>query len=158
MLGGPVPVITRADLDDVRLLTFLQEHLDDLAPTAPPESRHALDVDGLRGPGVRMWVAHDGGDVVGTIALAELALGHDELKSMRTAPHRRASGIGRLLLGHALDDARERGVGRVSLETGSADFFAPARALYRRAGFVECAPFASYVEDPHSVFMTTTLR
>lgn len=66
-----MPVIIRADLDDVRLLTFLEEHLDELAPTAPPESRHALDVDGLRRPGVCMWVAHDGGgDVVGTVALA----------------------------------------------------------------------------------------
>lgn len=66
-----------------------------LAPTAPPESRHALDADGLRGPGVCMWVAHDGGsDVVGTFALAEIIPGHEELKSMRTAPHRRGSGIG----------------------------------------------------------------
>nr|WP_264176150.1 GNAT family N-acetyltransferase [Agilicoccus flavus] len=88
-----------------------------------------------------MWVAHDGGgDVVGTVALAEVIPGHEELKSMRTAPHRRGSGIGGLLLGHALDDARGRGVERVSLETGSADFFAPARALYHRAGFVELGP------------------
>ena len=31
------------------------------------------------------------------------------------------------------------------------------RALYARAGFVPCAPFGDYIEDPNSVFMTRTL-
>jgi putative acetyltransferase len=32
--------------------------------------------------------------------------------------------------------------------------FEPARQLYARAGFTLCAPFAEYIEDPNSVFMT----
>jgi putative acetyltransferase len=43
---------------------------------------------------------------------------------------------------------------RVSLETGSWPFFGPARALYARHGFVECAPFGDYRPDRNSVFMT----
>ena len=43
---------------------------------------------------------------------------------------------------------------RLSLETGSWPYFAPARAFYRKHGFLECAPFADYVSDPNSVFMT----
>ncbi|MFW5474704.1 GNAT family N-acetyltransferase [Knoellia sp. CPCC 206450] len=152
-----VLTIHDADLGDPELLAFLQAHLDDLAPTAPAESRHALDVDGLRRPGVRMWVARDEGRLVGTVALAPLDPGHEELKSMRTSPESRGRGVGGALLRHALDDARERGLARVSLETGSMEFFAPARSLYRAAGFTECAPFGSYVEDPNSTFFTLVL-
>ncbi|CAN7478506.1 GNAT family N-acetyltransferase [Knoellia sp. LjRoot47] len=149
--------IAAADLSDPELLGFLQDHLDDLAPTAPPESRHALDVDGLRRPGVRMWVARDGVRLVGTVALAPLEVGHEELKSMRTSPESRGRGVGASLLRYALDDARARGVARVSLETGSMEFFASARSLYRRAGFVQCPPFGSYVKDPNSTFFSMPL-
>ncbi|MFM9879644.1 MAG: hypothetical protein ACKVOO_04445 [Burkholderiaceae bacterium] len=50
-----------------------------------------------------------------------------------------------------------RGYQRLSLETGSAAAFAPARQLYSRYGFTECGPFAGYVLDPYSVFMTKEL-
>jgi putative acetyltransferase len=148
------PTISRADFTDPRLAAFLQAHLDDLAPTAPPESRHALDLAALDSPRVRMWVADDPDGIVGTAALAALDAGHEELKSMRTEPRARGRGVASALLVHALDDARSRGVARVSLETGSMEFFAPARSLYAGAGFVPCEPFGSYVEDPHSTFMT----
>ena len=76
---------------------------------------------------------------------------------MRTAPRVRGRGIASALLAHALADARSRGVERVSLETGSMEFFAPARALYARSGFEPCGPFGSYVADPLSTFMTLEL-
>ncbi|MDR7251948.1 putative acetyltransferase [Nocardioides sp. BE266] len=146
--------ITRADFGDPRLAAFLQAHLDDMEPTAPPESRHALDLSALQQLHVRMWVATDAEGIVGTAALAELEPGHEELKSMRTEPRVRGRGVASGLLAHALADARARGVGRVSLETGSMAFFEPARALYAKAGFVPCEPFGSYVADPNSTFMT----
>ena len=149
--------IAEPDFEDEKLVMFLQEHLDDIAPTAPVESQHALDLSSLQGPGVRLWVARDSGAVVGTVALAELTVGHEELKSMRTAPARRGAGIASQLLDHALRNARARGVGRVSLETGSMEFFAPARAFYRKAGFTDYAPFGPYAADPNSVFMTLLL-
>ncbi|WP_053385146.1 GNAT family N-acetyltransferase [Leucobacter celer] len=149
--------ISRADLADPRLIQFLHDHLRDLLPTAPPESRHALDLSGLCAPGVRVWAAADEESVLGTVALASLDSGHEELKSMRTDPARRGEGIASALLEHALADARERAVTRVSLETGSMEFFAPARGLYRKTGFQLCQPFGSYREDPNSVFMTLAL-
>lgn len=155
--------IDRADFSDPALAQFLQDHLDDLAPTAPAESRHALDLSALQHPGVRLWVITaaradgDGVEIVGTGALAALEAGHEEVKSMRTHPGYRGRGLARRMLLHLLDDARRRGIRRVSLETGSMDFFAPARALYAGAGFVPCGPFGSYVEDPNSVFLTREL-
>ncbi|WP_432478318.1 GNAT family N-acetyltransferase [Nocardioides sp. GXQ0305] len=149
--------IDRADFADPTLGRFLQDHLDDLEPTAPAESRHALDLGGLQAPGVRMWVSRDPDGIVGTAALATLEGRHEELKSMRTDPRLRGRGIARGLLAHVLADARERGIRRVSLETGSMAFFEPARRFYTQAGFVPCPPFGSYVDDPNSVFMTLAL-
>jgi putative acetyltransferase len=149
--------IERADFTDPNLGAFLQAHLDDLAPTAPAESRHALDLRGLHTPDVRLWVASDGKEIAGTAALAALESGHEELKSMRTDPERRGQGIATRILEHLLQDARGRYIRRISLETGSMEFFAPARALYTKTGFVLCSPFGSYTEDPNSVFMTKTL-
>lgn len=149
--------ISPADFTDPALARFLQEHLDDMQPTAPPESRHALQLSELDRPWVRLWCAHIGGEIVGTVALAVMDDGHEELKSMRTSPHHRGQGIARTLLAEALDDARSRGVGQVSLETGSVDFFSAARSLYRSAGFEQCGPFGTYVEDPNSVYFTIAL-
>lgn len=151
------PIIARADFTDPRLATFLQAHLDDMETTAPPESRHALDLPALAAPHVRMWVATDADGILGTAALAALDDHHEELKSMRTEPRVRGRGIASLLLAHALDDARSRRVERVSLETGSMSFFEPARTLYAKAGFAPCAPFGSYVDDPNSTFMSLEL-
>jgi putative acetyltransferase len=149
--------ILPADFALPALHAFLQAHLDDMEPTAPPQSRHALSLDGLQRPGVRLWTAVDGATVIGTAALARIGDGWEELKSMRTEPARRGEGIASRLLDHALDDARKRGVGRISLETGSQEFFAPARRLYGRAGFAECVPFGRYTLDPNSVYLTLEL-
>ncbi|MEV0945946.1 GNAT family N-acetyltransferase [Rhodococcus sp. NPDC049939] len=151
------PVIERADFDDPRLVTFLQAHLDDLAPDIESGSCHALDVTKLMDPSVRLWVVRDRGEVVATGALAMLDPGHEELKSMRTAPEQRGRGIARALLEHLIQDARRRRIERISLETGSADFFEPARRLYATADFEECPPFGHYSDDPNSTFMTLKL-
>jgi len=149
--------IERADFTDPSLGVFLQGHLDELAPTAPAKSRHALDLGRLRAPHVRLWVAHERGEIVGTGALAAVEPGHEELKSMRTKPQRRGQGLATQLLAYLVQDARERGVRQLSLETGSMDFFAPARDLYSKAGFRHSGPFGSYREDSNSVFMTKHL-
>jgi putative acetyltransferase len=148
-------------LDDAVVEAFLEAHVQQLRDVTPPGSSHALDLAGLRVPAVTFWSAYDGDELVGCAALKRLdpAYGdaHAELKSMRTAPHRTGRGIGALLVTHVLDHARATGVARVSLETGSFEFFAPARRLYARHGFVECPPFADYALDPESTFMTLDL-
>jgi putative acetyltransferase len=61
------------------------------------------------------------------------------------------------MLTHIIGAARRQGMTRLSLETGSWDYFLPARALYRRHGFIECGPFGKYVADVNSIFMTLEL-
>jgi putative acetyltransferase len=150
-------LIGRVTVASPDLAEFLLAHHADMSGTAPTESQHALPLEGLLAPGVRLFAAREGDDLVATGALAPLDDAHEELKSMRTDPQRRGRGLGAMMLAALLDDASERGIRRVSLETGSADFFRPARALYARAGFEECGPFGRYAVDPHSTFMTVAL-
>jgi putative acetyltransferase len=149
------------DLRDPRIAAFLEEHLADMRRVSPPESVHALDLEGLRRPEIRFWSAwtdEAAGEVLaGTVALKRLDDGHAELKSMRTVEHLRGQGVAARLLAHALAEARAAGHTRMSLETGSQPFFAPARALYGRHGFEACAPFCDYTDDPASHFMTRML-
>ena len=77
---------------------------------------------------------------------------------MHTAQAMRGKGVGTAMLRHVIATARARGMSRLSLETGSWEYFSPARELYRSHGFVECPPFADYVVDPNSVFMSLDLR
>lgn len=149
--------IREGGLDDPQVIALLRDHLAGMAELSPPESIHALDLDGLRHPGIRFWSAWCDGVLLGCGALKELDGAHAELKSMRTATAHRRAGIGAAMLRHIIDEARRRGYRTLSLETGSMDGFAPARRLYAKAGFVDCGPFADYRDDPNSVFMTRTL-
>lgn len=149
--------IREDDLRGPEIAALLRAHLDQMADQSPPESRHALDLDGLRAADVTFWCAWDGPDLLGCGALKAIDPGHGEIKSMHTSAAHRGRGVAARILTHIIDTARARGYRRLSLETGSMAAFAPARALYERFGFSYCAPFADYREDPNSVFMTFEL-
>ncbi|TYK43030.1 GNAT family N-acetyltransferase [Actinomadura decatromicini] len=145
------------DLSGPEIAEFLHEHVRQMRSVTPLESKHALDLDALRRPEVTFWTVRDDGLIVGCGAVKRLDASHAELKSMRTAPKRTRSGVASLLLAHILTEAKRMGFARLSLETGSDEFFAPARGLYEKFGFAYCAPFADYRPDPNSVFMTKGL-
>ena len=141
---------------------LLSEHLADMFATSPAESVHALDHSELSAPSITFWTARESGGLLGCGALKLLdstpgPSRHGEIKSMRTTAKARGRGVATLLLRHILDDARARNLERLYLETGTEDYFAPARRLYARNGFTECPPFADYVLDPNSVFMELRL-
>ena len=145
------------ELQDNEVIALLREHKADLAQHSPPESCHALDLDGLRAADVTFWSVWQAGELVGCGALKQLDATHGEIKSMRTVSRHVRKGVAARLMRHILQEARGRQYRRLSLETGSMEVFEPARALYERFGFVECGPFADYVEDPYSMFMTIAL-
>ena len=140
---------------DVREL--LARHLAFARAHSPPEDTHALDSDGLLDPAVTFFSARRDGELLAVGALKRLDDRHAELKSMHTAEAARGRGVGRALLAHLISVARERGYRRLSLETGSMAAFAPARAMYKAAGFGECGPFSAYVPSRNSTFMTLEL-
>lgn len=145
------------DLSGPEIRGLLQEHLASMHLHSPPESVHALPIEGLRKPEITFWTVWENGDLLGCGALKELDSHHGEIKSMRTASRHMKKGVARTLLGHIIGEAGRRGYRRLSLETGSMQAFEPARQLYERSGFTFCEPFADYVEDPNSVFMTREL-
>ena len=137
------------------ITALLEQHLDEMRSISPPESKHALDVESLRAKEVTFWTVRDEHDaLMGCGALSVINDTHAEIKSMRTDLAHRRKGVAAALLERIIEHAHEHGITRVSLETGSQNHFAPARALYARFGFEPCQPFGSYVEDPNSVFMT----
>jgi putative acetyltransferase len=145
------------DLSGPEIAGFLDEHIQQMRTITPLESKYALDLDALRTPEITFWSVLDDDNVVGCGALKQLAPDHAEVKSMRTSPARARSGIASLLLDHIITEARRTGFTRLSLETGTADFFLPARRLYEKFGFDYCTPFADYRPSPHNTFMTRTL-
>ncbi|ATE70054.1 GNAT family N-acetyltransferase [Lysobacter capsici] len=149
--------IRSGELDHPQVIALLREHLRGMAELSPPESVHALDLDGLKRPDVSFWSAWDEDDLLGCGALKQLDAEHGEIKSMRTATAHRRRGVAAALLEHLLGEAGRRRYRRLSLETGSMEGFEPARSLYARYGFDYCGPFADYRDDPNSVFMSKAL-
>jgi len=142
------------DLKGPEIAALLAEHLKCMAQVSPPESRHALDLKGLRDPAITFWAVWSGRALAGCGALKEIDSTHGEVKSMRTANTHLRRGVASMLLRHIIAEAKRRGYGRLSLETGSMPYFEPARCLYRKAGFKECAAFVGYKPDPNSTFFT----
>ncbi len=142
------------DLSGSEIAALLAEHLECLAQVSPPESRHALDLERLRQPGITFWTAWTSSELAGCAALKEVNPTHGEVKSMRVAQTHLRRGIARQLLQHLIGEAKRRGYRRLSLETGSMPYFEPARSLYRNAGFKECGAFIGYQPDPNSTFFT----
>lgn len=145
--------IVRGGLDDPQVLAMLKLHFDTNVSVTPKGSAHVFDVSRLKSPDISFWSAWEGETLMGVGALKRMSANEGEIKSMHTLKTARRSGVGSALLSHIMGEAKAMGLSRLFLETGSFDFFAPARALYARHGFAECPPFEGYKPDPNSTFM-----
>ncbi|ALO44121.1 GNAT family N-acetyltransferase [Pseudoalteromonas phenolica] len=144
-------------LEERQVIKLLKEHIIDMYEHSPEECVHTLNINALQSKTIKFWSAWRGNEAVGCVALKYLSPYHCEIKSMRTSSQARGTGVGSQLLNHVIEYAKLNGVKRLSLETGTMDFFAPARKLYRKKGFEPCGPFGDYEVDPHSCFMTLIL-
>lgn len=149
--------IRTGNLDDPRIVALLRHHFDTCLGVTPPGSAHVFDISRLRSPDVDFFAAWEDEMLMGVGAVKYLDPAHGEVKSMHTAEAARRRGVGGLILSRIVAVARARGVKRLSLETGSFGYFAPAVALYTSFGFTECPPFGDYRPDPNSVFLTLRL-
>lgn len=146
--------ILRGDLADPRIIALLRYHFDRCHEVTPPGSAHVFDVSRLAAPDIDFWAAWEGGILLGVGAMKPIDARNGEVKSMHTASAARRRGVASALLSHIIDTSRARGLTRLSLETGSFEYFAPAVALYKSHGFEDCAPFGDYRPDPNSLFLT----
>lgn len=119
------------NLERPQVIALLEEHLQDMYATSPPESVHALDVSKLKLPSITFWTGWDGDQLLGCVAMSQLEGGHAELKSMRTTPLARKQGVASRLLNHVIEQAKHQGIQRLSLETGSMAFLNPRIAYMK---------------------------
>ncbi len=146
--------ITPDDLTRPEIRALLEVHFAGMLANSPPGSCHFLDFDGLNAPDVTFWSIWEDDSLMGCGALKRLDPLHGEIKSMRTHADHLRKGVGAAMLRHIIDEAKARGIKRLSLETGSGDAFDAAHALYLRFGFEYCPPFGAYTDDTFSRFMT----
>lgn len=149
--------IEQGGLDDPRVQALLAVHLRKAREATAEGFAFALDLSGLRVPEIRFFSAWMDGAPVGTGALKRIAPDHGEVKSMHTSEAARRRGVGGAMLRHILAEARAAGMARVSLETGTAPYFAGAVALYLGQGFTPCGPFGDYVASGENRFLTLAL-
>ena len=155
-------VIAHDDPRRADVTRLLEGHAALMESLSPPGSCHYFDVEALCVPAVTFWSARQDDALLGCGALYahETADGEKisgEIKSMHTLERARGRGVGQMLLDAIVAEAKRRGYGRLSLETGSPEGFGAAQRLYARNGFERCGPFADYADDPFSLFMSKAL-
>ena len=145
------------DLSGDATKRLLALHLAGMHTDSPPGGVFALDMSGLKAPGITVWSVWDRDEVVGMGALKEVGDGGGEVKSMRTHPNHLRRGVAALLLEHIAAEARDRGWVRLSLETGTGPAFEPALRLYRNHGFEDGEAFADYRRSGFNRFLHLSL-
>lgn len=145
-------------LDHPAVVALLHEHFAGMLAASPKDMTHFLDLSALAAPEVTFVTAWEGETLLGCGALKALGGGEGELKSMRTATTALRRGVASAILMHLIGRAREAGMTRLNLETGTGPAFAAAEALYRRHGFAPCGPFGDYEATDFNRFMTRAIR
>ena len=141
--------IVEDDLWGEKIRALLDYHFKQMHENSPPGMAYVLDIAGLKAPGISFWTVWDGDELLGCGALKELAPDWGEIKSMRTHPDWLGQGAGAAILDHIIAVSKARGLGRLSLETGTGPAFEAAIRLYYKRGFMSGGPFADY---PHTNF------
>ena len=145
------------NFDHPEVNQLLKNHFIELRAASPEGSAHVLDITGLRIPTIKFWSLWEKNQLMGCGALKFLDKDHGEFKSIRIHDNFRGKGYGSKIVNHLINEAKNLEIKRLSIETGSGDFFAPARKLFNNCGFKPCPPFAHYKEDINSLYLTKLL-
>ena len=140
------------NFDNAEVNHLLTKHFIELRTVSPDDSCHVLDIKGLKDSGIKFWSFWDNNQLIGCAALKFLDDEHGEFKSIRVEDNSRGKGVGKKIISHLIEVAKNEGIKRLSIETGAGDFFKSARKLFKKFGFKTCRPFADYKEDPNSCY------
>ena len=142
------------NFDNPEVNKMLIKHFIELKSVSPEGSAHVLDIEGLKDPTIKFWSLWENNKLMGSGALKFLKEDHGEFKSIRVNDKFRNKGYGLKVINHLIKEAKKLNIKRLSLETGSGIFFAPARKLFNKCGFQVCNPFSHYKKDINSVYMS----
>jgi|TARA_B100000470_G_scaffold130258_1_gene100734 putative acetyltransferase len=146
------------NFEHLKVNDLLVKHFKELKSVSPEGSAHVLDISGLKDPSIKFWSIWEENTLIGCGALKFLDENHGEFKSIRVIDDFRKKGYGFKIINHLIEEAKKLDVTKLSLETGSGDFFLPARKLFQKVGFEKCSPFAHYKEDTNSCYMSLDLK
>ena len=146
------------NFEHLKVNDLLVKHFKELKSVSPEGSAHVLDISGLKDPSIKFWSIWEENTLIGCGALKFLDENHGEFKSIRVIDDFRKKGYGFKIINHLIEEAKKLDVKKLSLETGSGDFFLPARKLFQKVGFEKCSPFAHYKEDTNSCYMSLDLK
>jgi len=132
-------------------------HLSGMVEHSPKDSVYALDESGLSDPAVTLFGAFLNDQCLSIGALKKLSETEGEIKSMRTVPSALGKGLGKGILQHIINNARETGLKTLLLETGTGESFEAAHHIYSRHGFEPCPPFGMYTSTDFNRFFSLTL-
>ncbi len=146
------------NFDNSEVDKLLRKHFIELRSVSPAGSTHVLDIDGLKDPSIKFWSLWENEKLMGCGALKFLNENHGEFKSIRVANQYRGKGYGKRIINHLIAEAKELKIKKISIETGSGEFFKSARNLFKNFGFKKCEPFSHYKTDPNSCYMTLEIN
>ena len=146
------------NFDNPNVHELLIKHFIELRSVSPEGSTHVLDIAGLKDPTIKFWSLWEENDLVGVGALKFLDKEHGEFKSIRVNDRFRKKKNGSKVINHLINEAKKLNIKRLSLETGSGEFFKPARKLFIKYGFKGCEPFSHYKNDINSVYMSMLIN
>jgi putative acetyltransferase len=146
------------NFEHLKVNDLLVKHFKELKSVSPEGRAHVLDISGLKDPSIKFWSIWEENTLIGCGALKFLDENHGEFKSIRVIDDFRKKGYGFKIINHLIEEAKKLNVKKLSLETGSGDFFLPARKLFQKVGFEKCSPFAHYKEDTNSCYMSLDLK
>ena len=145
------------NFENIEVNELLNKHFVELRSVSPPGSTHVLDIEGLKDKSIKFWSLWENNELIGCGALKFLDKNHGEFKSIRVADKFRKKKVGEKIIHHLIENAKKLQISKLSIETGSGDFFLPSRKLFSKFGFEPCSPFAHYKEDPNSCYYTKNL-
>tara|TARA_B110000858_G_scaffold184144_1_gene225091 strand:+ start:155 stop:622 length:468 start_codon:yes stop_codon:yes gene_type:complete len=146
------------NFDNPEVHELLVKHFIELRSVSPEGSAHVLDIAGLKDPSIKFWSLWEESDLMGSGALKFLDKDHGEFKSIRVSDRFRNKGNGRKIINHLINESKKLNIKRLSLETGSGEFFMPARELFVKCGFKICKPFSHYKDDINSVYFSMLIN
>ena len=146
------------NFDNPEVDDLLRKHFIELKSVSPAGSTHVLDIDGLKNPSIKFWSLWENEKLMGCGALKFLNENHGEFKSIRVADQYRGKGYGQKIISHLIAEAKELKIKKISIETGSGEFFKSARRLFKNFGFEKCEPFSHYKTDANSCYMSLEIN
>ena len=142
---------------DPEIAAIIAFHLSGMTANSPKESVYALGASGLSEDNVTLFGAFENETCLSIGAIKRLNATEGEIKSMRTIKSALGRGLGKSVLQHIIEFAKQNGLESLMLETGTGESFDAAHHIYKQHGFAPSPPFGDYKKSDFNRFYALKL-